>query len=90
MPLAGGIVARRCANVVRGSPLRRAVLAPIRSSRLGRAGLEAVATMLATIATLLCVRAISREPGPAILAVVLCLSLSRSQPSPRTRRPYAN
>ena len=35
--------------------------------------------MLATIATLLCVLAISREPGPAILAVVLCLSLSRSQ-----------
>jgi hypothetical protein len=55
------------------------VLASITSSRLGRAGLEAVATMLATIATLLCVLAISREPGPAILTVVLCLSLSRSQ-----------
>ncbi|WP_440268610.1 FUSC family protein [Dyella sp.] len=55
------------------------MLASITSSRLGRAGLEAVATMLATIATLLCVLPISREPGPAILAVVLCLSLSRSQ-----------
>jgi hypothetical protein len=48
-------------------------------SRLARASLEAIATMVATIATLLCVLAISREPSPAILAVVLCLSLSRSQ-----------
>ncbi|MEO7324500.1 MAG: FUSC family protein [Dokdonella sp.] len=39
---------------------------------------EAIVTMLAAIATLLCALAIDPEPGPAILAVVLCLSLSRS------------
>jgi fusaric acid resistance family protein len=39
---------------------------------------EAVATMLAAIATLLSVLAIDAESGPAILAVVLSLSLSRS------------
>jgi len=53
--------------------------APAGSSRLGRAWLEAIATTLAAIATLLCVLAISREPASGILAVVLCLSLSRSQ-----------
>jgi uncharacterized membrane protein YccC len=40
---------------------------------------EAVVTMLAAIATLLCTLAIANGPGPAVLAVVLCLSLSRSQ-----------
>lgn len=39
---------------------------------------EAVATMLAAIATLSVVLAIDAETGPAILAVVLSLSLSRS------------
>lgn len=48
-------------------------------SPLGRALVEAVATMLAAIATLLCVLPISPEPGSGVLAVVLCLSLSRSQ-----------
>ncbi|WP_158754119.1 FUSC family protein [Dyella sp. S184] len=40
---------------------------------------EAIVTMLAAIATLLCALAIAPGPGPAVLAVVLCLSLSRSQ-----------
>jgi hypothetical protein len=40
---------------------------------------QAATTMLAAIATLLCVLAISREPASGVLAVVLCLSLSRSQ-----------
>jgi hypothetical protein len=40
---------------------------------------EAIATMLAALATLCCTLAIDPEPGPAILAVVLCVSLSRSQ-----------
>ena len=44
-----------------------------------RALQEAIVTMLAAIATLLCALAIAPEPGPAVLAVVLCLSLSRSQ-----------
>jgi len=35
--------------------------------------------MLATMATLLCARTIDPGLGPAVLAVVLCLSLSRSQ-----------
>ena len=39
---------------------------------------EAVATMLAALATLFAVLAIDAEAGPAILAVVLSLSLSRS------------
>lgn len=51
----------------------------IERSRLGRALVEAIATLIAATATLLCVLAISREPGPGVLAVVLCLSLSRSQ-----------
>ncbi len=45
----------------------------------GRALREAVATLLAALACLACTLAIDRERGPAILAVVLCLSLSRSQ-----------
>lgn len=35
--------------------------------------------MLATVATLWCALAIDPGPGPAVLAVVLCLALSRSQ-----------
>jgi len=41
--------------------------------------IEAAATMLAALATLLCALAISPGPGTAVLAVVLALSLSRSQ-----------
>jgi hypothetical protein len=52
---------------------------PADHSRLWRALVEAVATMLAAIVTLLCVLMISHEPGSGVLAVVLCLSLSRSQ-----------
>lgn len=48
-------------------------------SRLWRALAEALATLLAAIATLLCVLAITPDPGPCILAVVLCIALSRSQ-----------
>jgi hypothetical protein len=44
-----------------------------------RALQEASVTMLAAMTTLLCALAIDPEPGPAVLAVVLCLSLSRSQ-----------
>jgi hypothetical protein len=48
-------------------------------SRLWRALIEATATLLAATITLLCTLAISPEPGSGVLAVVLCLSLSRSQ-----------
>ncbi|WP_201316001.1 FUSC family protein [Dyella sp. EPa41] len=44
-----------------------------------RAWIEAAATLLAALATLLCAWAISPGPGGAVLAVVLALSLSRSQ-----------
>ncbi|HET8941388.1 MAG TPA: hypothetical protein VFN13_05320, partial [Rudaea sp.] len=40
---------------------------------------EAVVTMLAAVGTLLCTLAIAKGPGPAVLAVVLCIALSRSQ-----------
>ncbi|HET6553024.1 MAG TPA: FUSC family protein [Dyella sp.] len=40
---------------------------------------EAVATMMAAVATLLCTQAFAPGRDPAVLAVVLCLSLSRSQ-----------
>jgi len=40
---------------------------------------EAAVTMLAVVATLLCALTIDPGPGPAVLAVVLCISLSRSQ-----------
>ncbi|HKT30417.1 FUSC family protein [Dyella sp.] len=46
---------------------------------LTRTLVEAVTALLASIATLLCVLAISPESGSGVLAVVLCLSLSRSQ-----------
>ena len=40
---------------------------------------EAALTMLAAAATMGCALAIDPEPGPAILALVLCLSLGRSR-----------
>lgn len=40
---------------------------------------EAIVTTLAALVTMACALALDAEPGPAILAVVLCLSLSRSQ-----------
>ncbi|MEO7123089.1 MAG: FUSC family protein, partial [Lacisediminihabitans sp.] len=42
---------------------------------------SAIVTMLAALATLGCVLAVDPEPGPAVLAVVLCVSLGRSQVS---------
>lgn len=39
---------------------------------------SAIVTMLAALATLACAMIIDPEPGPAVLAVVLCLSFSRS------------
>lgn len=50
----------------------------IGAGAVGRALRDAVVTMLAMLATLACATAIAPEPGPAVLAVVLCLSLSRS------------
>jgi hypothetical protein len=47
--------------------------------RMMRALREAVVTMLAALATMVCALAMDPEPGPGILAVVLCVSLSRSQ-----------
>jgi hypothetical protein len=49
------------------------------TTALLRALVEALATLLAAIATMLCTWAVAPGPGPAVLAVVLCLSLSRSQ-----------
>jgi hypothetical protein len=43
-----------------------------------RALREAVLTMLAALVTMACALAIDRSPGPAMLSIVLCLSLSRS------------
>jgi len=45
---------------------------------VSRALREAIVTMLATVATLFCAMEIDPEPAPAVLAVVLCLSFSRS------------
>ncbi|MEO8746247.1 MAG: FUSC family protein [Rhodanobacter sp.] len=58
-----------------------ATLDPSRASQASasRALREAVVTMLAALATLACVLAIDATSGSAVLAVVLCLSLSRSQ-----------
>lgn len=50
----------------------------VRGGRIARSLAAAVVTMLATLATLACALAIAPEPGPAVLAVVLCLSFSRS------------
>lgn len=49
------------------------------STAVMRALREACVTMLAALATLGCALEIARGPGPAVLSVVLCLSLSRSQ-----------
>lgn len=46
---------------------------------IGTAFREAVPAMAAVLATLACTLALYPEPGPAVLAVVLCLSLARSQ-----------
>lgn len=64
--------------------MSRSVFARTRDSfptaaALWRALAEAIATLLAALATMLCTWAIAPGPGPAVLAVVLCLSLSRSQ-----------
>lgn len=48
------------------------------ASALAQPLLEAVVTMLAVLATLACTLAIAPGSGPAVLAVVLSLSLSRS------------
>jgi len=65
-------------------PMRLPVFARTRDGlpstiALLRALVEALATLLAAIATMLCTWAVAPGPGPAVLAVVLCLSLSRSQ-----------
>ncbi len=44
-----------------------------------RALREAVATMLAALATMTCAWAIDPQPGAMVLAMVLCIALSRSQ-----------
>ena len=45
---------------------------------VGHSLAAAAVTMLAALTTLACAMAIDPEPGPAVLAVVLCLSFSRS------------
>jgi hypothetical protein len=45
---------------------------------LARAFVAAVVTMLAALATLACAMAIDPEPGPGVLAIVLCMSFARS------------
>ncbi len=52
---------------------------PITTSKIFQALREAIVTMLAALATMFCALTIDPEPGPAILAIVLCVSLSRSQ-----------
>lgn len=52
---------------------------PVTTGVIVRSLREAIVTMLAALVTMLCALAIDPEPGPAILAIVLCLSLSRSQ-----------
>ncbi|WP_164479036.1 FUSC family protein [Nakamurella antarctica] len=47
-------------------------------ARIVRSLAEAVVTMLAALATLFCASAIDPQPGSAVLAVVLCMSLSRT------------
>lgn len=51
---------------------------PVSQTPIRNALREAIVTMLAVLATLACTAAIVPGPGPAVLAVVLCLSLSRS------------
>jgi len=50
----------------------------VRGGRVAHSLAAAFVTMLAALATLACALAIAPEPGPAVLAVVLCLSFSRS------------
>lgn len=50
----------------------------ITSGAINGALREAIVTMLAALVTLFCAMTIDPEPGPAILAIVLCLSFSRS------------
>ena len=50
----------------------------ITTGAISRAFREAIVTMLAALTTLFCAMAIAPEPGPAVLAIVLCLSFSRS------------
>lgn len=52
---------------------------PVTAARIFHALREAIVTMLAALATMFCALALDPEPGPAILAIVLCVSLSRSQ-----------
>jgi len=49
------------------------------TQRLNQSLREAIATMLAILVTFACVLALDPEPGPLVLAVVLTLSLWRSQ-----------
>ena len=49
-----------------------------RAGVLARALAAAVVTMLAALATLACAMAIDPEPGPGVLAIVLCMSFARS------------
>lgn len=51
---------------------------PMDAGAIGRALRDAIVTMLAALATLACAMAVDPEPGPGVLAVVLCLSFSRS------------
>ena len=62
-----------------GPILARPGTLPADAGTLTGALREAVVTMLAALGTLACAMAIAPEPGPAVLAVVLCVSLSRSQ-----------
>jgi len=52
---------------------------PVTAARVFHALREAIVTLLAALATMFCALAVDPEPGPAILAIVLCVSLSRSQ-----------
>jgi hypothetical protein len=51
---------------------------PVRTGAIAHAFAAAAATMLAALATLACAMAIDPEPGPGVLAVVLCMSFARS------------
>jgi hypothetical protein len=57
----------------------RASATSMNTQAIGAAFWEAAVTMVAVLAALACTLALFPEPGPAVLAVVLCLSLSRSQ-----------
>jgi hypothetical protein len=52
---------------------------PFTTHKVFQALREAIVTMLAALATMFCALGMDPEPGPAILAIVLCVSLSRSQ-----------